>query len=188
MSGIYLRPIKRIFLNLSGGTVTGNTVFTEGVYASRLSGDTIFSGNTDLETIIRSISGGLEDITRVQPGTNIFTGGTVNFPTVNLSDDISLSSVDALSISGNTFFSAGTNLETVIRSLVVSSTHTFVQPGSNIITGGTPTFPVISVTDNPIFTSVSSTTQTASTDDESTLTTKKYVDNGDIAYSIAFGA
>jgi len=38
------------------------------------------------------------------------------------------------------------------------------------------------------FTSVSSTTQTASTDDESTLTTKKYVDNGDIAYSIAFGA
>ena len=38
MSGQYFHPIKRIFLNLSGGTVTGDTVFTEGVYATRLSG------------------------------------------------------------------------------------------------------------------------------------------------------
>ena len=48
MSGIYFHPIKRIFLNLSGGTVTGDTVFTEGVYATRLSGGTIYSGSTDL--------------------------------------------------------------------------------------------------------------------------------------------
>ena len=33
MSGIYFHPIKRIFLNLSGGTVTGDTVFTQGLSA-----------------------------------------------------------------------------------------------------------------------------------------------------------
>lgn len=163
MSGIYLRAIKRIFLNLSGGTVTGDTVFTEGVYASRLSGDTIFSAGTNLETIIRNLSISSEDITRVQPGTNIITGGTVNFPTINLADDISLNSVSASNVSGSTFFSAGTNLETVVRNLVSSSTHTYVQPGSNIITGGTPTFPVINVTDNPIFTSISASTVSADT-------------------------
>lgn len=38
------------------------------------------------------------------------------------------------------------------------------------------------------FTSASVTTQTKTTDEDETLTTKKYVDNGDIAYSIAFGA
>lgn len=38
------------------------------------------------------------------------------------------------------------------------------------------------------FTNVSVTTQTQTTDEDGTLVTKKYVDNGDIAYSIAFGA
>jgi len=56
MSGMYFNPIKRIFLNLSGGTVTGDTIFTEGVYSTRLSGGTIYSGSTPIEDIIESIS------------------------------------------------------------------------------------------------------------------------------------
>jgi len=45
--GFYIVPIPRYYLNLSGGTVTGNTVFTQGLTAS-----TIFSGATNLTDII----------------------------------------------------------------------------------------------------------------------------------------
>ena len=82
MSGIYYNPIKRIFLNLSGGTVTGDTVFTQGLYATRLSGGTIYSGSTELETIIRDISSSFSGITgEFLPlsggvGGPYFTGGT----------------------------------------------------------------------------------------------------------------
>lgn len=58
MPGQYFQPIRRIFLNLSGGTVTGDTVFTQGVYALNLSGDTIYSGNTNLTDIILQLSTG----------------------------------------------------------------------------------------------------------------------------------
>ena len=82
MSGIYFNPIKRIFLNLSGGTVTGDTVFTEGTYATRLSGGTIYSGGTDLYDIIRNIATGSTTQGNFLPisggtgGPYLFTGGT----------------------------------------------------------------------------------------------------------------
>jgi len=83
MSGIYFHPIKRIFLNLSGGTVTGDTIFTEGVYATRLSGGTIYSGATELTTIIQNvatsfsgITGAFLPITGGTGGAYKFTGGT----------------------------------------------------------------------------------------------------------------
>lgn len=45
--GFYIEPIPRNFLNLSGGTVTGDTVFTQGLTAS-----TFYSGYTSLTEII----------------------------------------------------------------------------------------------------------------------------------------
>lgn len=51
MPGSYFRPLKREFLNLSGGTVTGGTVFTNSLTAS-----TIFSGSSSLQDVIRNIS------------------------------------------------------------------------------------------------------------------------------------
>lgn len=53
MSGNYFQPIKREFLNLSGGTVTGDTIFTQ-----NLSATTYYSGSTNLEDLIYGIASG----------------------------------------------------------------------------------------------------------------------------------
>jgi len=75
MPGQYFQPIRRIFLNLSGGTVTGDTVFTQGVYALNLSGDTIYSGGTNLTDIILQLSTGATS--RITSGSFLpLTGGT----------------------------------------------------------------------------------------------------------------
>jgi len=50
---MYFTPLKRVFLNLSGGTVTGNTLFTQSVSA-----DTIYSGATNLYDIFAGIGQG----------------------------------------------------------------------------------------------------------------------------------
>ena len=57
-------------------------------------------------------------------------------------------------ISAVTFFSGSTDVETIIRNLIAADTHTFVQPGSNIITGGTPSSPIISTVDSPSFNNI----------------------------------
>ena len=84
-----------------------------------ISGGTMYSGSTPLDQVINNISQQNSDITRVQPGVNMTTGGTGNFPVVNLSDNITLNSINAVSISGGTvsggtFYSAGTNVEVII--------------------------------------------------------------------------
>jgi len=103
MSGVYFNPLKRIFLNLSGGTVTGDTVFTQGVSANTLSGDILYSGNTNLYDIFLTTNDESHIITRVQPGLNIYTGGTDNFPTINISA-ATLSYLSATTISGGTIY------------------------------------------------------------------------------------
>lgn len=67
-----------------------------------VSGDTnvsgaIYSGGTDLYNIFLTTADG-NDITRVQPGTNISTGGTANNPIVNLDNNISVNSITSTTI------------------------------------------------------------------------------------------
>ena len=52
MSGIYFRPIERVFLNLSGGTVTGDTVFTQGLSADTFSISSLPATNNSLNDIL----------------------------------------------------------------------------------------------------------------------------------------
>lgn len=58
MSGIYFHPIKRIFLNLSGGTVTGDTVFTQGLSADtfNITGNPL-TANTSQNVLVRGSDG-----------------------------------------------------------------------------------------------------------------------------------
>ena len=66
-TGQYIYPIKREFLNLSGGTVTGATYVS-----SNFSADTIFSGSTSLSSILDNLSSSvITGATKVQGGINI---------------------------------------------------------------------------------------------------------------------
>lgn len=160
MSGNYFQPIKREFLNLSGGTVTGDTTFTFGLYANSLSGGTLFSGSTNLEDIFLTsseISG-----TTLSEGANIdliqsgidYKVSVVDSPSFN---DIYFSGTSiggnslAVNISATTgFYSAGTSLEDIIYSIATSTEDiTKVQPGTNVTTGGTETEPIVSLVDSP---------------------------------------
>jgi hypothetical protein len=102
--------------------ITSNSLYASfniespSISGTSISASTIYSGSTDLYDIFLTTNDG-NDITRVQPGTNINTGGTANNPVVNLDDDISLNSVSANTISGGTIYSGSTDLTTVIESL-----------------------------------------------------------------------
>jgi hypothetical protein len=79
MSGNYFSPIKREFLNLSGGTVTGDTIFTQGVEINSLSADTYYSGSTPLEQIIVDLAINSSGITGNYLPISGGTGGPYDF-------------------------------------------------------------------------------------------------------------
>ncbi len=108
--------------SFSGGTVSGTTNFL----------GQILSGGTDLYSIFATIGGsGSGDITRVQPGVNIYTGGTGNFPIINLSDSPSINNlyfsgtafggnIIATALSGTNIYSGSTNLNNLFATLLQS--------------------------------------------------------------------
>jgi hypothetical protein len=165
----------------SGGSVVNNSTFLGDLtvngdtVVNNLTGDTAtfdnyISGGTSLEQVINNLIDGAEDITRVQPGVNTYTGGTGNLPTVNIVDSPSFNNLTFsgtatggnLSVNGlsaTTIYSAGTNLNTIITTIAQDQgDKTRVQPGTNINTGGTANFPVVNLNDNISVTSVSAAT------------------------------
>ncbi len=111
------------FLNLTGGTISGNLFVSD-----NFSANTLFSGSTDLYEIFSTIgSSGTGQTTLVQPGSNIITGGTNTSPIISVS---SSPSFDGLTLSGFGQFST-------ISATSISAT-TFYGNGSNItgLTGG----------------------------------------------------
>ncbi len=93
---------------------------------------------------------GVSDITRVEGGTNISTGGTDNNPVINLDDDIF---VNDITVSGTGEFEAitsgGTPLENIIENIALENGDiTRVEGGTNISTGGTDNNPVINLDDD----------------------------------------
>ena len=118
-------------------------------YVNDLSGGTIYSGSTDLSEIFAPI-GEVGDITRVEGGTNISTGGTENNPIINLDDDIF---VNDITVSGTGEFAAitsgGTPLESIIENIALENGDiTRVEGGANISTGGTDNNPIINLDDD----------------------------------------
>ena len=145
------------FLPLSGGTLSGTTNFSNGAL--------IQSGGTDLYDIFAT-SAGSSDITRVQPGSNILTGGTDNFPTVNL---VSTPSVNGFIASGSssfqilsatTIYSGSTNINSLFADKIHSHSQYATLSGANftgfIQSGGTDLYSIFSTTDNNDITRVQS--------------------------------
>jgi hypothetical protein len=100
-------------------------IIVEGISGNTFTADTIFLGNTP--TLIH-------DVFAHKTGSTI-TGD--NYITGNLS--------------ASTYFSASTNLETIIYNIIDSAvggsgTSTLIQPGNNTYTGGTSLRPTINVT------------------------------------------
>lgn len=70
----------------------------------------------------------------------------------NFKNGLNATFITGTTISGGTIYSGGTPMNTIL-----SEIQTFVQPGTNITTGGTKYRPSISVIDNPSFLDVSVT-------------------------------
>ena len=126
MSGNYIQPIKREFLNLSGGTVTGDTVFTQGLYANSLSGGTLYSGSTNLENIF--LTPGQLTATTLSEGSNvslqqagadyqISVVDSPSFDNIDFSGTSTGGNIDALNITGDTIY-ASTLIEPIIDNSV----------------------------------------------------------------------
>lgn len=135
-SGVYyhLGPTQYHFVNsmYSGGSAFSATTF--------------FSGSTDISLLL---TGGSQ--VRIQNGVNTYTGGTGSAPTVNV-----VASPSFTSVSATTFVQGGSPISSLFAP--ISVVPTYVQPGTNITTGGTITRPTVNVVASPSFTTVSATT------------------------------
>ena len=113
------------FLGLTGGTITGNLKVT-----GNLSGSVLYSGSTNLYDIFVTAAGA-SDVTRVQPGSNITTGGTGNFPVINL---VASPSVNNITFSGTAIggtVQAGAGTFTSLSGTNISAT-TYYGNGINL--------------------------------------------------------
>jgi len=134
-------------LVVSGASQLGATTTTS-FSGGTVSGGTLYSGSTNLYDIFLT-SAGANDTTRVQPGTNTYTGGTGNFPTVNVSAltintivasgssqlaATTASSFSGGTLSGGTLFSGSTNLNSIFQP---AGANSVVGNGTNTYTGGT---------------------------------------------------
>lgn len=90
------------------------------ISATTISASTIYSGSTNLYNIFLTSADG-NDITRVQPGLNTYTGGTANLPTLNVTGGTFYN----LTVTGNSSFQ-GFTATTVSATTITSSTITNV--------------------------------------------------------------
>lgn len=141
--------------------------------ATTISGGTLYSGSTNLYSIFATIPD-QNDITRVQPGTNTYTGGTDNNPTVNVSaltvntitasgSSIFTGGLSANTLSGGTILSGSTNLYSIFATIPDQNDVTRVQPGTNTYTGGTDNNPTVNISALTISTLVASGSSQLST-------------------------
>lgn len=83
-------------------------------------------------------------------GTDVFEYGSNSFLGLTggtITGDLYITN----NLTASTLFSGSTDVEDIIRNLVSSDSQTFVQPGSNITTGGTSQLPIVSTVASPSF-------------------------------------
>ena len=109
----------------------GFQIESPSISGTSISASTIYSGSTDLYDIFLTTADG-NDITRVQPGTNITTGGTANEPIVNLADNVVIGSLSATSVSAATIYSGSTNLGVFINDIYSNLYNKYDKTGGTV--------------------------------------------------------
>ncbi len=164
------------YLPLSGGTVTGSTTFTGGLFSNTISATTYQNLPIDIRVTGGTYSAGTTTFINNTGGTfsvtgfsvtTPFTGGTVSGET-NFTNGLSANTISATTISGGTFYGNGLQL-TRVRNLVtvgLSGTncdYSSIKSAVNSITGASATNTyVVSVGPGVFY--------------EDTITMKSYVD------------
>lgn len=132
MSGYYIVPIQGHYLNLSGGTITGDTVFEKSITA-----ETIYSGSSNLETVIVNL------ISSEVINSNLYlpisggTGGPYNFISGITANTLTIKN-DILPNNDNISY-LGTNIKrfrelNTVNGIAVNFTASTLQIGDRIIT------------------------------------------------------
>jgi len=141
----------RVEINDSfSGTANLNNLLLDADFSGGTGGGVIYSAGTDLYDIFLTAAGA-NDITRVQPGSNITTGGTGNFPIINVVASPSFNSVTAsgassfTTLSATTMISGSTDLYNIFLTSAGANDITRVQPGLNTYTGGTGNNPTVNI-------------------------------------------
>jgi hypothetical protein len=138
--GTQSRPTVNISaLTINTITVSGASNFTA-LSATSFSAGTINSGGTEISTLFLNVNGS----TKFQNGLNTYTGGTYNFPTVNVSaltiQSITVSGVGIYNILSGVSFTAGTinSGATNIQTLFAKSVNeNFTTLSSTTFSAGT---------------------------------------------------
>ena len=131
---------SKTYLNKSGGTV-GDLTVTGSTSLQDVNATLISSGGTNLYDIFVTDSGS-NDITRVQPGSNVVTGGTGNFPEVSV---VSSPSFENMQISGTGEFNSLSATTLSAGTIISDSKLDNVSAGTNVfIDYSNPLVPVIS--------------------------------------------
>lgn len=122
------------------GRVALNNAFSGTATFNIFDASMISSGGTDLGSIFLSTN----NITRVQPGLNITTGGTADNPIINLSSSPSITN---LNVSGNTSLQAVSATTINIQSIGESNssiTNIGIDSLGNIVSGTSTAFQLLS--------------------------------------------
>ena len=136
-------------ISISGTSSAITISVNPNIVTTSINAGTILSAGTNLYDIFLTTNNG-NDITRVQPGSNITTGGTANNPIVNVSSSPSFNSITAsgdssfTTLSATTLVSGSTNLYNIF-STTDTNDITRVQPGLNTYTGGTANSPTVNI-------------------------------------------
>jgi len=143
IQNVFVQNVVGGYLPISGGTVTGETIFNSGLSANTLSGGTLYSGSTNLYDIFSTSSGPSGVSTHVQPGSNITTGGTATNPIISVVDSPSFNSVTAsgassfTTLSATTFISGSTNLYSIFQTIGSADQDPYLNLSGGTVTGNT---------------------------------------------------
>ena len=121
--------------SISATTITGGTLYSEG--------DAFVNGSLDVFGAFTNVNYLTAENLEVEFASE-FNGEVRVNNNLIVTGDTTLEEVDA-----TTFLSAGTDLYSIFST--ESGSETLVQEGSNIVTGGTPNEPIVSVVDSPNF-------------------------------------